>query len=485
MKKQTDFVSSEKNTGDAVISRGYAIFDEWAEKKLSSRKIVDSVNSAVGAVKQNKTNAAISEALSFIFALDLRVNEKYGSFWNCLIHYFSWRRETGALRQYKNTLHITEKTDIRTAIEIELQRLREKLEGKEFDDGKDEDKRGGKRNGKAEEEAYIKEEKGQDPNTEESTEEFEKEEQLNENSEETVEQALEQIVPEEQIPEPVELQPIEEILPEAVEEVVEEIKLFDEENLEKSNELTEENNGLDEESEPIEDKHTEEKTYNDAVDSPPLYEERESREKVETKMSFIDEVIIDNMIKHKEDFIHHNPVDDVKTGKESTAIENAVSQKAEDGKRTEKDAYLYDKTAMDVKEGSQNTIEKSTNAKTELKQSTTKINEKAEAGKTEKEALRVPLQVNINETYENNASTENQTGKEIQTNNENQINNDVNNNILEDSAKAFYNWKAELMKEMIREQLNLAGEDFDDDIEIIGMPEPEQMNQQNVASNRK
>ena len=60
MNKEINFMDNEKITGDAVIKRGYDIYDEWLEKKPSSRKIVDSVNSAVRAVKENKTNLILS-----------------------------------------------------------------------------------------------------------------------------------------------------------------------------------------------------------------------------------------------------------------------------------------------------------------------------------------------------------------------------------------------------------------------------------------
>ena len=154
---EKDFMYNDY-TGDSVINRGYKIYDEWKAKRLSSRKIVASVERAFFTIEQNKSKAASIDALSCLFALDLRVTEKYDTFWKCLVHYFSWRSENGALKRLKVSFHISDDEDIRTAIEIELQRLRENIETDESEEGDDET-HGGKRNGKSEEEAATTEEK--------------------------------------------------------------------------------------------------------------------------------------------------------------------------------------------------------------------------------------------------------------------------------------------------------------------------------------
>ena len=186
MEKNFDFVQ-KGYTADAVIARGYAVFDEWEEKNFSSRKIVDAIEHAIFAMKQNRTKLAGMEALSCLFALDLRVNKKYDTFLQRLFLYFSWRRETRAMMRLRSVFHFSiDETDIRTVIEVELQRLREKLDGEESDDGDDET-HGGKRNGKTEEEEVAAEEKGQEQAPEEKAEEVKdtSEEKTEELSEET------------------------------------------------------------------------------------------------------------------------------------------------------------------------------------------------------------------------------------------------------------------------------------------------------------
>ena len=70
---------------NAVIERGYAIYDEWSNHKLSSRKIVSYVERNVALVSSKKTNNAYIEALSTLFALEMRVKERYNSLFKCFI----------------------------------------------------------------------------------------------------------------------------------------------------------------------------------------------------------------------------------------------------------------------------------------------------------------------------------------------------------------------------------------------------------------
>ena len=469
MNKEINFMDNEKMTGDAVIKRGYAIYDEWLEKKPSSKKIVESVDSAVIAVKQNRTKAATALALSFLFALELRVSEKYDSFWKCLLFYFSWRRETSALKRYKNTLHIADGVDIRIAIEIELQRISEKLENEESDDDDDET-HGGKRNSKAEEEAPAKEESVEEQIPEEKTEEIAEKEELNEASEEKTQESTEQAPIEEQIAESEERQQSVEPVSEALEEAVQEDKELLKE--EKTNELKEENNVLDEESEPINDKLKEAKAYNEAVDSPPFYE-AETRDQLDKKTSFIDEVIIDNMIKGKEDFIRHNPVEDVKQNKEANRPQDTVAHQNEENKEIDKDAYLYDKMLATDKGGTQQTekiestqqTEKAAQIKTEQPKEQIQNNEKTEPAEQEFKPLSEMLEADTNPFSENNVIKE------------------LNNTISKESGEAIYQAQAEAM----REQLTIASEELgiDAPVEIIGRPEVAPLQQSVAGPNRK
>ena len=74
MKKETNTMHGGKYTSDAIIKRGYDIYDEWVSKKLSSRRIVKAVESTISAAKESQTNSVKTEALSYLFALDTRIN---------------------------------------------------------------------------------------------------------------------------------------------------------------------------------------------------------------------------------------------------------------------------------------------------------------------------------------------------------------------------------------------------------------------------
>ena len=203
-------MKNEKLTGDAVIYRGYAIYDEWLKNKLSSRKIVESVENAVYAIAKKKTKSASAEALSYLFALDMRIRERYKSILHCIFRYFSWRRETGALKRLKDIFNIPEEGDIRDAIEVALKAIRESIDVEDIEDSDDEI-HGGKKNGKEAEEDSLSEDKEQEATAEENPEieELEdSEEKTEETPEETAEENLEETAEEK----------AEEIDPNAVEE---------------------------------------------------------------------------------------------------------------------------------------------------------------------------------------------------------------------------------------------------------------------------
>lgn len=148
---------------NAVIERGYAIYDEWSNRKLSSRKIIIYVKRNFALVTSQKTTLAYIEALSTLFALEMRVKERYSSILKCFIHYFSWRRESRVLKQLKIKFNIFEKYDIRTAIEIKLKNIDESLKEALINDEKD--KIGGGKRSDVKKDDVTNAEKNQDEQT--------------------------------------------------------------------------------------------------------------------------------------------------------------------------------------------------------------------------------------------------------------------------------------------------------------------------------
>ena len=466
MEKNID-IAYKKYTADSVIKHGYSIYDEWKENKVSSRKIVSRVESVVSAIKQNKTKAASLNALATLFALDLRILEKYNNIIRCIFSYFSWRRETRAFKLLKSSLLIPESVeDIRSAIEVKLQLLRQKIETDEAEEGDDET-HGGRRNGKAAEDVATQE-KEQERSPEEKNEEVVDEAESKDPSEKEANDAQEQTPSEEPIKTEGELKQVEENF---VEE--REISVVDQKTevqKETHNKYKVENNVPDNISEPSTDRNKETITYNEAVDSPPLPWEA-SRDKSAEKRSFIDEVIMDNMVKGKEDFIHHDPLDDIVQNKEVEHPQDMVTRQGEENDRGDKDAYLYDELIANNKEEmhdlqkseSVQKSEKVSEIKTEQTKESIGQNEKVETLKQEFKPLREMIQVDLTERQENDLREE------------------ICRNM---SVEAILAIKA-AQENAIREHVNITEFDMDAPGERIERPEPVQIQQPPTVANRK
>ena len=463
MKTQTDFMNSEKNTGDAVINRGYAIYDDWIEKKLSSQRIVDRVNSAAQAAKANKTQAASIEALSCLFALDLRIKEKYNTLLRCLLFYFSRRRETDALKRLQGFFHIEENADVRNAIEIVLNNLRERLEGEESGDGDDET-HGGKRNGKAEEETVATEEKGKEQSPEDKAEEIAEANEEKDPSAEKAEETSEQTPTEEQLQEQKREEPSQEA------ETASKDEAKSQEKEDPSN-FKEENNGPDEKAEPSNDKQKESNAYNNAIDFIPLFDTQRESKPVADQPAFIDEAIIDQMAKSGEDFIHHDPSEENRVEKEVPLTDGEAVREAKDEKSSDKDAYLYDaqmkgereELSQDPEAAQETKGETKQEAKQETKQEPTQKNDSTVSVKQEKEAMRVPIQVDLTEAQENTMRGE------------------LNFGMTPEIIEAIKNAQSEYM----REQLDLIDPEKNAPTEIVGKQEAAPIKQPSVGMNRK
>ena len=467
MNKQIDNAYLNQYT-DNVIKRGYEIYDDWIEKKHDSRKIAASAERAVKLFKNRKNMDAFIDALAYLFALDMRIKEKYNNILRCLFSYFSWRRETRALSFLKAALNIPFcDTDIRDLIAVEIEKVAEKLENGWDEDGDDET-HGGKRNGKSEEEAVATEEKAQEQEHEEKAEEIT---DAKESSEEKTEDHSEQATSDEPIKNEASQQNPEEAISEEVEIVANDEK--DQVQEENQSELKEESNVPDDKSEPSTDKKEEAKTYNDAVDSPPLYEEN-TRDQSDNKPSFIDEVIMDNMVKGKEDFIWHNPVDDVKQNKEADRPQDTVAHQNEESKESDKDAYLYDKMLATDKGEAQQTLnsestkqaEKVSETKTEQPKETIQNNDNATSTKEELQPLSETRQPDPT-----NVAQENNIAKEL------------NENMSLESKLAYIR----MQEEQFREHVNITLEELgiNDTPEIIRVSEPDVVNQPTVTQSRK
>ena len=451
MKKDLDIAHMEY-TGDAVIGRGYAIYDEWESKRLASVKIVARVEKAIAVLKDKKTKAASVEALAFLFALDLRIKEKYYNIFRCIFSYFSWRRETNALKLLKGTLRIPyDVDDVRTAIEVELKRIRERIGDDEAEDDDDET-HGGRQNGKSDEEA-IESKENQDKeaaedNAEKSADADEKREDKQETPEKSEE--IDKKSPDKKQSENIQETQEKAEKPQKEKDIAaDDTKEISNQSEQAQNEV--ENNGSDEISGPNTDRPKEAKTNNDVIDYPPLYDE--ALDEKDEKLSFIDEVIMDNMVKGKKDIIWHNPLDDVGRSADADIAVDSEARGNEESRDPDKDAHLYDEILRarqdDAHQQAENTPVQKQEQENVQVQSTDQAAMQAQSTDSKAsveslrqgfESIRVPLQVDITNDMENQMRVE------------------INNSII-DSPEAVAE-HIRLQEDAMREQLDILSAEF-------------------------
>ena len=468
----------KKHTADGVITRGYEIYDAWNSKKLSSREIVGVVERAVAAARSKRKKAARIEALALLFALDMRIKERYHNLWRCLFFYFSWRRESRALAHLKGVFRIPNGEDVRDSIEIQLQKIREKLSDAETDDGSDET-RGGKRNGKSDAETATPEEKGQETSAEDSPEEIADGEKTEEAAEETGEELAEETPTKEQTKEIGEKEQANEAAEENAETPTEEEK--QESKQEEKNELDEETAVTEENAETSKETVERNDVYDNAVDSPLIFEEKSSSEPAE-KMSFIDEVIMDNMAMGKGDAAGRPLGENAKQDPVADRPQDAVTSKNEEIKGNGKDAYLYDKM-IPTDRGSGREIQNGSTAQQPEKGAETKAEQPKESVSAGNEgkpieqnssSMREALQVDINAgsespvrnendlQKESNPQKENNVPKEFDFQNESDVLAALHATMSQESIDAYI----EMQQDMMREQMEIDCEELESNASV-------------------
>lgn len=491
MNKDFNATDRKQYNGDEVIERGYEIYDEWKVGRLSSRRIVIFVERVISIFRVKRRGGAFIEAVACLFALDMRIKEKYSSLLRCILSYFSWRRETRALVVLKGALNIPlGETDIRAAVELVLVALREDIDGDETE-GSDDETRGGKRNGKAEEELTDAEEKQQDKASEDAAEEITDSEEKEEASEKNAEDISEDAPENEPTNEDDKERQAETSPEEAEVEAQENAEPKEQEEKEAKSDNKEENNGPDGESEPSNDKNKTTNTYDYAADFLPISEQPEQGKPTADKISFIDEVIIDNMVKGKADFITHNPLDDIRAAKDNgSPINDTASQTPDKVEKTDKDDRLYDVKPTNGKETSEakadNTpkktepgpkAESTAEQKPGAAQNTSQNPQSIASLDQKVEDHRVPLQVDITESMEND------------------MRNEINWGITPEAVDAIKNAQSEYMSQQLavayaeamalREQVNISNTELGMDAPVTEKTAPVQAKQPGIAPSIK
>ena len=452
MKQQT--ATPRDYNANSVIERGYEIFDEWNTKKTKSRTIVSTVEGLISRLRQKPNIRTSVEALAYVFALDTRIKERYGSFLKCLFSYFAWRRETRVYSLLKRTLRMPNNLDVRTAIEVEIQKLQEKIEQNAIDEDED-GTRGGKTSGHGQEEkSSSKNDRQMEAAAEETPDSSEAEETL-EDAEEIAEE----------IPEAEKNEPQKEEVKETAE--TKEASLKEEKTVtqdskqqtkQEAQNTKNENNGSTASSEPStdKDKQQEAKTYHQAEDYPlPAADDSPSNSEKDDGSSHIYDILMDELIKNSIEHLRDNTPDTAQRNNEDVRREpqTADGQK-EKNDTSDKDAHLFDKERLENNEPDIDRMQ----SLLETDGNTAQI-------KREFENMRVPLQVDMT----------------VDT--KNQIRRAINDIVTENMVKQIYQRQAEQM----REQLTVASAQvgIDAPVEIIGRPDSHVVDRPSLSHNRK
>ena len=488
-------IKQKKIKDDAAIERGRAMYEEWEAKKLPSRKIVSYAEAALWSMKRTKTWEKRINAIVYLFALDMRIRERYKSIKSLILFFFSRRREMRVFRRLLDALGMSVgKKGLRSAIEIELERIREKIKKMEADD---DDTKGGKRTQKSDEKSEERE-IGEQADTAEKSEENvaeEKSEELSEGEEarETEDKKAEADASESEAGETVAEENGENKVSEKLEENSLEASLKEDTEISANEEIgtKEENNGDVEKTKSGTDKNNDISAYNDAFDPTELFGSNEKSESEPDKLSFIDELMMDDIARGKYSF-HSDGKSD---GHDKDTLSNAEAREntGEDQVKNEKDRYLYDKSAL--KENSPET-DKTVTAEN---QPQTNQQETNQTQTTQAE----PTQIQTNQAQTSPSQTSQpQTNQSLGTNaqgfedakaqlevdmaaqaEENKARGSIGENMPEEELQQFYDMQASVMREQLKILSDEVG--MEAPVEIIGLADEVPQKSIGAELNRK
>lgn len=463
MNKKIDVMPREKQADNRIIEAGNELFKKWSENKASSYMIVNSVRRAVLSLNNSSSEKAFIEAVAHLFALEMRIKERYKTLLRCIVLYFPWRRETQALALLVRALEIPDGVDIRSEIYVELQKLRERIAAEKAE-GSDDDVRGGKRNGKNTDENAD----GKENELNEESKETGKEESDIENSEnlENLEQAEQQKdTAEEKSSEPVEenqateteIQEEQTTAEEPQEQIETEAQNEKERvEIEEHNDPETETNGLKEKAKPITDRINDIRNFNDIADFSFLNEPTESTKHEEAKKtSFLEELAMEEMLSKMR----------------NSREENAASKNDSDIQRNDKSDEKPFSRNDDEKDNRNDSLtrEDMENGKNDSSpKSPDKLNQKNAENLTQKSEETAQTnpnqpQQNVQNTENTNPTNENAESSRtpIQIDMTLDMENEMRRNISANMPEEAIHEHIKLQKSAMREQLDIAFAEFE------------------------
>lgn len=129
-----------------VLEKGDAIYSSWGKNRTTSKDLVKKANEYAfdARLKTNRTFRFL--VLAFIYALGLRLEKRYGTFWRKLFRLFAFIREREALQLLKRVLGFHDYVALREMIETEIGKILLQFSH----NGEDETMGGGKNSGTGE-----------------------------------------------------------------------------------------------------------------------------------------------------------------------------------------------------------------------------------------------------------------------------------------------------------------------------------------------
>ena len=138
--KNSKIAHDKIHVSDTAIHAGHLLYEKWKREGYTSRKIARQAELAAASARADSIGA-----VSCLFALYMRIKERYADKVSRIIFYFSLKREMYALQSLEKALHIAVITqDVHTAIEVDLKKLGERIKIDDIIEDGDDTTHGGK-----------------------------------------------------------------------------------------------------------------------------------------------------------------------------------------------------------------------------------------------------------------------------------------------------------------------------------------------------
>ena len=117
-----------------VLEKGDAIYSFWETNRTTSKELVKKANEYAFDTRLKTDEIFRFNVLTFVYALSMRLEKRYSTFWRKLFRWFAFIRERDALQMLKRVLGFHDYTELREMIETEIEKLLIRLSQRRDDD---------------------------------------------------------------------------------------------------------------------------------------------------------------------------------------------------------------------------------------------------------------------------------------------------------------------------------------------------------------